>query len=96
MKEVLNPAFGSIGNALKSTAADHVVAVATDIYDAEQQMRQSDINQLVLQAGATASNHYYMSTDQYSELITNGEVVIDGVKYIYDENAYYALYELEE
>ena len=33
MSDTLKPAFGLIGNALKSTAADHIVAVADDLYD---------------------------------------------------------------
>ena len=37
-----------------------------------------------------------MSTDQYAELVKNGSVVIDGQELLYDENAYYALYESEE
>lgn len=33
-----------IGNALTSSAADHVVAVSADIYDENLQMYQSEIN----------------------------------------------------
>lgn len=36
---------GKIGNALTSTANDHVVAVANDIYDEEYEKYQSEINQ---------------------------------------------------
>lgn len=35
---------GKIGNALTSAAADHVVAVAADIYDETAQQYQSQIN----------------------------------------------------
>ena len=41
MSEIKNPAFGYIGNALKSNAADHIVAVANDLYDSELGMYQS-------------------------------------------------------
>lgn len=41
---IQNPAFGFIGNALKSNAADHIVAVAEDLYDTELGMYQSEIN----------------------------------------------------
>lgn len=36
---------GKIGNALTSTAADHVVAVANDIYDESQKQYQNELNQ---------------------------------------------------
>ena len=36
---------GKIGNAITSTAADHVVAVANDIFDEAKQQYQSEINQ---------------------------------------------------
>lgn len=36
---------GKIGNALTSTAADHIVAVANDIFDEAKQQYQSEINQ---------------------------------------------------
>jgi hypothetical protein len=37
-----------------------------------------------------------MSTTQYAELVKNGSVIIDGKEFIYDDNAYYALYESDE
>lgn len=40
---------GLIGNALTSTAADHVVAVAKDIYDETQERYQNDINSHLLE-----------------------------------------------
>lgn len=40
---------GLIGNALTSTAADHVVAVAKDIYDEKQERYQDDINSHLLE-----------------------------------------------
>ena len=95
IETIITPAFGEIGNALKSTAADHIVAIADDLYDTNSGKYQSEINSLVLQGGSGASNHFFMTTDQYAELVANGEVVIDGKTIVYDENAYYALYELE-
>ena len=35
---------GQVGNALTSTAADHILGVADDIFDEEQQRYQSEIN----------------------------------------------------
>lgn len=67
-----------------------------DIYDQEQGKTQSEINQLLLQGNEESSNHFFMSTAQYADLVKNGSVIIDGKKFIYDENAYYALYEPEE
>lgn len=81
--------LGDIENKLTGLTAD-------DIFDAEQGKKQSEINQLVLQGSAEASKHFFMSTDQYAELVKNGSVVIDGQELLYDENAYYALYESEE
>lgn len=40
----MNIAKGKIGNALTSTASDHVVAVAADIYDENLEKYQSDVN----------------------------------------------------
>ena len=37
-----------------------------------------------------------MSTTQYADLVKNGSAIIDGKEFIYDENAFYALYEPEE
>lgn len=95
-----NPAFGYIGNALKSNAADHIVAVAEDLYDSELGMYQSEINKVALENGGsgatTRTDHYFMTTSQYEELVENGSVVIDGETIVYDENAFYALYEAEE
>lgn len=41
----MNIAKGKIGNALTSTADNHVVAVANDIYDEERKKYQSEINE---------------------------------------------------
>lgn len=41
-------AKGKIGNALTSTASDHVVAVTADIYDEKQKRYQEDINEYLL------------------------------------------------
>lgn len=41
-------AKGKIGNALTSTASDHVVAVTADIYDEKQERYQEDINKYLL------------------------------------------------
>lgn len=41
-------AKGKIGNALTSTASDHVVAVTADIYDEKQERYQEDINEYLL------------------------------------------------
>lgn len=41
----MNIAKGKIGNALTSTADNHVVAVANDLYDEKREKYQSEINQ---------------------------------------------------
>ena len=94
---IQNPAFGFIGNALKSNAADHIVAVAEDLYDTGLGMYQSEINKVALEnSGATSSDHYFMTISQYQELVEKGSVVVDGETIVYDENAFYALYEPAE
>ena len=40
-------AKGKIGNALTSTAKDHVVAVANDLYDEELNKYQSELNSMI-------------------------------------------------
>ena len=67
-----------------------------DVYDTEQGRTQSEINQLLLQGSEESSKHFFMSTTQYAELVKNGSVTIDEKEFIYDENAYYALYEPDE
>ena len=67
-----------------------------DIYDVLNDKTQSEINQIVLQGSAESSKHFFMSTDEYATLIANGEVTVNGELIVYDENAYYALYESEE
>ena len=97
---IQNPAFGFIGNALKSNAADHIVVVAEDLYDTELGMYQSEINKAALEnsgSGSTiSSDHYFMTISQYEELVEKGSVVVNGETIVYDENAFYALYEPEE
>lgn len=93
---IQNPAFGLIGNALKSTAADHIVAVSEDLYDNDLGMYQSEINKSLIGNGGTGAPHYFMTTGQYEEMMVSGSVVVNGNKIEYDENAYYALYEPDE
>ena len=96
MAEQITPAFGKIGNALTSTAADHIVAVAEDLYDTNIQMYQSEINNSVIGANSIVPHQYFMTTSQYEELVENNSIIIDGQTIKYDPNAYYALYEPEE
>ena len=97
MSDTIKPAFGLIGNALKSTAADHIVAVAEDLYDERSGLYQSEINRVALQGGGSGeSNQFFMSTTQYAELIANGKVEVDGNLIVYSDDAYYALYEPED
>jgi hypothetical protein len=37
-----------------------------------------------------------MTISQYEELVEKGSVVVNGETIVYDENAFYALYEPEE
>ena len=90
---------------LKSVSADTRISAvenkltgltSDDIYDLEQGKTQSEINQFLLQGNEESSKHFFMSTTQYEELVKNGSVIIDNKEFIYDENAYYALYEPDE
>lgn len=44
MADNINISFGKIANALKSVATDHILGVATDIYDEDKQKYQSELN----------------------------------------------------
>ena len=67
-----------------------------DIYDKDSNKTQAEINQMVLQGGGESSKHFFMSTEEYATLLADGKVTIDGTEIVYDENAFYALYEPEE
>ena len=67
-----------------------------DIYDKDSNKTQAEINQMVLQGGSESSKHFFMSTEEYATLLADGKVTIDGTEIVYDENAFYALYEAEE
>jgi hypothetical protein len=69
---------------------------SSEIYDSENGKTQAEINNFLLQGSEESSKHFFMSTTQYAELVKNGSVIIDGKEFIYDENAYYALYESDE
>lgn len=47
-------AKGKIGNALTSTAKNHVVAVANDLYDEELNKYQSELNKQFIEGGGKA------------------------------------------
>lgn len=107
---ILNDTTGAASMAndianLKSVSADTRISTienkltgltSDDIYDQEQGKTQSEINQFLLQGNEESSKHFFMSTTQYADLVKNGSVIIDGQEFIYDENAFYALYEPEE
>lgn len=107
---ILNDTTGAASMAndvanLKSVSADTRISTienkltgltSDDIYDQEQGKTQSEINQFLLQGNEESSKHFFMSTTQYADLVKNGSVIIDGEEFIYDENAFYALYEPEE
>lgn len=67
---------GKIGNALTSTAADHIVAVAQDIFDEAKQQYQSEINQnnqgVIDFLGVAAITADYFTDNAY---ITSGAAV---------------------
>ena len=54
-------AKGLIGNALTSTAADHIVAVAEDRFDEKSQQYQSDINEGLRKKMFLITNDVYIS-----------------------------------
>jgi hypothetical protein len=47
-------AKGKIGNALTSTAKNHVIAVANDLYDEELNKYQSELNKQFIEGGGKA------------------------------------------
>lgn len=47
-------AKGKIGNALTSTAKNHVVAVTNDLYDEELNKYQSELNKQFIEGGGKA------------------------------------------
>lgn len=47
-------AKGKIGNALTSTAKNHIVAVANDLYDEELNKYQSELNKQFIEGGGSA------------------------------------------
>ena len=47
-------AKGKIGNALTSTAKNHIVAVANDLYDEELNKYQSELNKHFIEGGGNA------------------------------------------
>ena len=69
---------------------------SSDIYDSENGKTQAEINNFLLQGSEESSKHFFMSTTQYAELVKNGSVMIGDKEFIYDDNAYYALYESDE
>lgn len=46
MAEILNPAIGNIGNAIRSVAKDHITSFAEDTYDEHFQEYQAILNKL--------------------------------------------------
>ena len=90
---------GKIGNALTSTAADHIVAVANDIFDEAKQQYQSEINQntqgVIDFLGVAAITSEYFIDNAY---ITSGAAIgtiIDIYNTTPNENFRCALVECE-
>ena len=67
---------GKIGNALTSTAADHVVAVADDIFDEQLENYQSVLNSLMAikdESGEVHKNPFrYVANEEYMFAIVDG------------------------
>lgn len=67
---------GKIGNALTSTAADHVVAVADDIFDEQLEKYQSVLNSLMAikdESGEVHENPFrYVANEEYMFAIVDG------------------------
>ena len=43
--------------------------------------------------GSTNFKQYFLTVDEYEELISNGEVIVNNEKITYNDNTYYAVYE---
>lgn len=79
--------FGQVGNALKSVAADHIIAASEDVYDESLQKYQTDLNKLgkvyclgIIQDGETPSEDGdYLVSDDAGDIVKhikrNGETV---------------------
>lgn len=74
----MNLAKGNIGNALHSTAAEHVVAESTEIYDQTQKAYQNELNTRFAKAASVMVESWLDTTPTNS--------ILDG-GYAYDESA---------
>lgn len=90
MTEIKDIAKGEIGNALTSTASNHIVAVADEIYDEEQKGYQSEINKETKESIndlALKTNNIYFevpkSVDGYIINNTNEGDIVDITVYIH-------------
>ncbi len=96
---------GKIGNALTSTAADHVVAVADDIFDEQLEKYQSVLNSLMAikdESGEVHENPFrYVANEEYMFAVVDAEgrllfgIKTDGSPY-YPKNDMYRVVQNDE
>lgn len=54
---------------------------------------KEEIKNLPGSGSGAAANHYVMTQEQYEELLNKGEVIVGGKTIIYNDSAYYLIYE---
>lgn len=92
---------GKIGNALTSTAADHVVAVADDIFDEQLEKYQSVLNSLMAvldENGGVQENPFHVvSNEEYIKAVVDSEgkllfgIKADGKPYFPKNDMYHVI-----
>lgn len=65
-------AKGKIGNALTSTAKNHVVAVANDLYDEELNKYQSELNNMIGKTDCMYDNELGMYQSELNKQFIEG------------------------
>lgn len=70
-------AKGKIGNALTSTAKDHVVAVANDLYDEELNKYQSELNSMIGKADCVYDEELGSYQSELNNLIGKADCLYD-------------------
>ena len=70
-------AKGKIGNALTSTAKDHVVAVTNDLYDEELNKYQSELNNQIGKADCLFDKNKNKYQNEINEMVGKADCLYD-------------------
>lgn len=71
---------GQVGNALTSTAADHILGVTNDIFDEEQQEYQQELNRRLLQGVVDAQDNLTQLKTKIQGSLTTIETNISEIR----------------